>query len=449
MRYHTSSWRTWLVVCAAALSVNAGCSRDAQIDASREAEQAANATEQAAREAGNELGDAWTTTKIEAKYFSDAGVKGRNIDVTTNGGVVTLRGTVDTEQARQQAVALARGTEGVKRVDDRLVVRTAGESTSVATTGATGSATSGAADVPKYASATDASTAADSGTAASAARPSGWLTTRIQAKYFGDPTVKARKIDVTSHHGIVTLSGAVESNEEREQAVRLARETEGVRRVEDQLRVGAAALQAPAPVTGAAAQAEPGPAAGSGAVTQSLAQERTSDAGITARVQSKFFLDDRVKARGIAVSTSNGTVTLDGSVSSESERQHALSIARSVDGVQDVTDKLQVAAATTAAAGAVTSASTGTGPVDRLEDAWVTTKIQSKYFMDDVVKGRRVNVTTQNGVVTLSGQVHSQAEKQRAEALARETEGVARVQNRLVIGGAAEQADAAPGRPMR
>ena len=71
--------------------------------------------------------------------------------------------------------------------------------------------------------------------------------------------------------------------------------------------------------------------------------------------------------------------------------------------------------------------------MDALDDTWVTTKIQSKYFMDDVVKGRWVDVTTQNGVVTLSGEVHSHAEKQRAEALARDTDGVTRVQNQLTL----------------
>jgi hypothetical protein len=157
MRYHISTWSTWLVVGAATVTLNAGCSREAQNEVSQEAKRAANATEQAARETGNGLGDAWTTTKIEAKYFSDAGVKGRNIDTTTDAGVVTLTGTVDTEQARQQAVALARGTEGVNRVDDRLVVRTDAESTPVGTSGAT----SGTSDVPGGASATGTSTAAE------------------------------------------------------------------------------------------------------------------------------------------------------------------------------------------------------------------------------------------------------------------------------------------------
>ena len=162
-------------------------------------------------------------------------------------------------------------------------------------------------------------------------------------------------------------------------------------------------------------------------------------------MQSKFFLDDRVKARAIEVSTNDGAVTLAGKVASESERQHALSLARSVDGVRDITDKLVLAPESQADPSARGSGTAATaGAMNAVEDTWVTTKIQSKYFLDDLVKGRRVDVATENGVVTLSGQVQSQAEKQRAEELARDTDGVARVQNRLAIGTGTETSDARP-----
>ena len=64
--------------------------------------------------------------KIQSKYFLDADVKGRQIDVDTNDGVVTLKGTVDTAEQKQQAEQIARGTEGVKRVVNQLVVGTSG-----------------------------------------------------------------------------------------------------------------------------------------------------------------------------------------------------------------------------------------------------------------------------------------------------------------------------------
>jgi len=53
----------------------------------------------------------------------DDTVKALSIDVDTNGSVVTLTGAVHSETERAKAVQLARETEGVTTVNDRLVVR--------------------------------------------------------------------------------------------------------------------------------------------------------------------------------------------------------------------------------------------------------------------------------------------------------------------------------------
>jgi len=66
--------------------------------------------------------DAAITMKIQAKYADDDVVKGRNIDVDTVNGVVTLKGEVDTKRERDAAEQLARETSGVKRVIDELKV---------------------------------------------------------------------------------------------------------------------------------------------------------------------------------------------------------------------------------------------------------------------------------------------------------------------------------------
>jgi hyperosmotically inducible protein len=53
--------------------------------------------------------------------------------------------------------------------------------------------------------------------------------------------------------------------------------------------------------------------------------------------------------------------------------------------------------------------------------------------LDDTVKAARIDVDTTDGVVTLTGTVSSQAERTRALQLARETEGVKTVHDRLVV----------------
>ena len=65
----------------------------------------------------------------------------------------------------------------------------------------------------------------------------GSLTLKIKSKMALDDLVKARTINVDTTGSVVTLTGTVESNQERERAVRLARETAGVTSVVDKLQV--------------------------------------------------------------------------------------------------------------------------------------------------------------------------------------------------------------------
>lgn len=63
------------------------------------------------------------------------------------------------------------------------------------------------------------------------------VTTKVKAKFAQDDVVKGHEIDVTTREGVVTLSGNVENAEAKQQAVRLAQDTEGVTEVIDELRV--------------------------------------------------------------------------------------------------------------------------------------------------------------------------------------------------------------------
>jgi len=67
-------------------------------------------------------------------------------------------------------------------------------------------------------------------------------------------------------------------------------------------------------------------------------------------------------------------------------------------------------------------------------DAGVTTAVKTKMATDDTVKASEINVDTHNHVVTLNGTVGSQAEKERALMIARNTKGVTNVIDDLTIG---------------
>ena len=70
---------------------------------------------------------------------------------------------------------------------------------------------------------------------------------------------------------------------------------------------------------------------------------------------------------------------------------------------------------------------------ESLEEGSLTAKIKAKMVLDDLVKARTINVTTDNTTVTLTGAVHSQQERDRALALARETNGVTKVVDQLTV----------------
>lgn len=380
------------VLLGAAL-LSGACSREQASSATQDAQQGAQTLVSAAD-------DGWVTTKVEAKFFGSPEVKGRHIDVSTEAGVVTLAGRVETEAAKQQALALARGTEGVREVRDQLHVA---PSDVAATTGTTPPAATGDArpeDRPD-------STAIDN-------VGSVWTTTKIQAQFFADGDVKARDIDVTTRNGRVTLTGRVENDAQRQKAVQIARSTEGVTGVEDRLRIG--------PEAGDAGSAS----AGGG--------ERVTDEQLTARVQSRFYQDDDLRRSTLEVRSENGVVILGGVVASEARKRQATAIAGRVDGVTDVRDELRVDPTVPSLPAAKRDTSRAVRQdTSALADGWITTKIQARYYLDPDIKGHKVDVTTSSGVVTLTGAVDTDAMRQQALAIARETDDVDRVIDKMTI----------------
>ncbi len=65
------------------------------------------------------------------------------------------------------------------------------------------------------------------------------ITTRVKTAMLNDPQVGGMRIDVDTYKGVVTLSGSVKSEAERQQAIALARKTSGVVDVKDALQVSA------------------------------------------------------------------------------------------------------------------------------------------------------------------------------------------------------------------
>lgn len=84
--------------------------------------------------------------------------------------------------------------------------------------------------------------------------------------------------------------------------------------------------------------------------------------------------------------------------------------------------------------GANTSTDRGAGTATRTDDAALTAKVKAKLLSDDVLNGMKIDVDTQNGVVFLSGVVDTADQKHKAVELAKNTEGVQKVEDNLKVG---------------
>ena len=145
------------------------------------------------------------------------------------------------------------------------------------------------------------------------------ITTAVKSKLTVDDTVKAYQIDVDTKEGVVTLSGTVTSAAAKARAVELARGTDGVKNVVDNISVASQTV-APPP------------------------EDRSviGDAAITAAVKTKLLADTRVSGLAIDVDTKDGVVTLTGTVKSAAQKAAALEITKGTDSVKSVQDQLKV-----------------------------------------------------------------------------------------------------------
>ena len=72
-------------------------------------------------------------------------------------------------------------------------------------------------------------------------------------------------------------------------------------------------------------------------------------------------------------------------------------------------------------------------------DAGITTNVKSKLVADDLVKARQIDVDTQEGVVTLTGNVQSSEEEAHALQIARDADGVTSVVDNITVAPNGEQ----------
>ena len=143
------------------------------------------------------------------------------------------------------------------------------------------------------------------------------------------------------------------------------------------------------------------------------------DSTITAKVKAALVDHESIKSTDISVKTDQKVVTLSGFVESQAQAEEAVKVAKGVEGVTSVSDKLHV------------RDSKDTSVKGYAGDTAITSEVKAKLLADDIVPSRKVKVETTDGVVQLSGTVDSQAQSDRAESIAKAIDGVKSVKNDL------------------
>jgi osmotically-inducible protein OsmY len=180
--------------------------------------------------------DGWLVTKVHSEFVNEDVLSGSNIDVDVKNGVVTLQGTVPSEAARARALEVAKKNDGVKNVVDQLKIAPAAQ----------GGKVDKAQDKMVHAADKTEDKLDKAGDkTASAAKKSGraiddgWIKSKIYAQYMADwnTVLDDSDIDIDVANNMVTLNGTVKSAAAKAKAVSIAKATDGVKGVKDNLKV--------------------------------------------------------------------------------------------------------------------------------------------------------------------------------------------------------------------
>jgi hyperosmotically inducible protein len=146
-------------------------------------------------------------------------------------------------------------------------------------------------------------------------------------------------------------------------------------------------------------------------------QAADQDHKIESSAKSSYNFMTYLKDDNIKVESSNGAVTLTGTVSQDYHKSLAEETVSGLAGVKSVNNRLTVI---------------GDQPSEH-SDAWMTMKVKGVLAFHKNVSAMDTEVNTQDGVVTLTGKADSEAQKQLTTEYAKDVDGVTEVRNNTVI----------------
>jgi len=301
--------------------------------------------------AAPDMSDSDIDQAVTDALVMDPGVTTTLIDVETNAGIVTLSGTVDNVLAKDRATKVAETVKGVRAVVNRITVL-------------------------------------------APPRSDGNIQENIHQAWLRDKATESYELTATVEDGIATLSGTVDSWQEKQLAATVAKSVLGVKGIQNDIDINY--------------------------------QQDRRDYEIASEVERALHWDTLVDDGLITVEADNARVTLSGTVGSAAEKTRAITNAW-VTGVRSVdADELQVASW-------ARDERFRKKKYVRKTDTEIKNAVESALLYDPRVISLTVDTSIDDGVVSLSGTVHSLKAKRAAAQTARNVVGVWRVKNNLVV----------------
>ncbi len=150
------------------------------------------------RTIGTMFDDSVLATKVKSKMISDEFVKARHVDVDVLNGVVYLIGVVESESQKRMAADIARGVDGVRDVENQLIVGS---------------------------------------TSAGQVLNDTILSSKIKAELIKASGVRSNNIDVDTINNRVTLTGMLKSQAQKDTVLSIVQKVTGDRQIVDNLTI--------------------------------------------------------------------------------------------------------------------------------------------------------------------------------------------------------------------
>ncbi|MDZ7870661.1 MAG: BON domain-containing protein [Rheinheimera sp.] len=233
---------------------------------------------------------------------------------------------------------------------------------------------------------------------------------QIATSYALNPYLRANDLKVSVQKGKAVLTGKVDEKVSKELASEIALGVAGITDVDNQIVVEANFL----------------PHFGQGGYG-----DKIDDASISAAIRSKLLWNKDVDSVGTDVKTKNGRVTLTGSADSQAAKDIANRLAMNTRGVMSVTNNLKIQDHPMSDDDKAKSKLQDES--HNISDSWITAKVKSSFMYSSNISGGDIDVSTNNGIVTLTGKVASGIERSLAIETAQNIRGVKSVTSKALL----------------